>query len=158
MPRSKVKTLQLLLETGARSSEVLNARWEDLDFEAQLWRLPDSKSGRPQTIHLAAETVAWLKETPRSGVFLVPGPSPLKRRHSLRSAWVRVAERAGLEGVHLHDLRRSFGRRVTLMAAQLALRHSRPEVTSRVYAPVLGSEQSETIARVVPMMRGRARA
>ncbi len=151
---------QLLLENGnARERGAECAMGGSRLRVADMAPTEKTKSGRPQTIHLAAETVAWLRATPRAGAFLVPGPSPLKRRHSLRSAWVRVAERAGLEGVHLHDLRRSFGRRVTLMAglhaAQLALRHSRPEVTSRVYAPMLGSEQSDTIAKVVPLMRGR---
>ncbi|GBC80567.1 Tyrosine recombinase XerC [bacterium HR09] len=46
--------ITLLMETGARSSELLRARWEDVDLEAEppYWRIPSPKAGTPQVVPL----------------------------------------------------------------------------------------------------------
>ena len=41
----RVAALRLLILTGARRGEVLNLRWEEVDLEAGLLRLTDSKTG-----------------------------------------------------------------------------------------------------------------
>ena len=45
----------LLLDTGARKSEALCARWEDFDLEAGIWRIPSPKAGRPQVVPRTVE-------------------------------------------------------------------------------------------------------
>jgi integrase len=37
--------IKLLLLTGCRRSEILNLLWQEVDFEHQCLRLPDSKTG-----------------------------------------------------------------------------------------------------------------
>jgi integrase len=57
-----------------------------------------------------------------------------------------------LEGVHVHDLRRTYGLRVArhagILAASKLLRHSDARVTSRVYAP-LGLDELRRVADAV---------
>ncbi|MCP5119429.1 MAG: integrase arm-type DNA-binding domain-containing protein, partial [bacterium] len=40
-----IAALRLLMLTGCRLREILNLRWQDVDFEGQCLRLPDSKTG-----------------------------------------------------------------------------------------------------------------
>ncbi len=130
----------LLLETGARLSEVLRARWEHVDLEEACWYLPSPKSGRPQAIPLPPSTVAILKNTPAMGPYLVPGLDPKKPRFDLKRPWQDLCEKARLKNVHIHDLRRTYGlhaaRQAGLHIASKLLRHSTVAVTERVYVPL----------------------
>jgi integrase len=41
--------IPMLLLTGARKREVLDAKWEDFDLQRKQWRIPETKLGRPVT-------------------------------------------------------------------------------------------------------------
>lgn len=43
----------LILATGARVGEAMNARWEHVDLRTRTWYLPDTKNQRDHTIHLS---------------------------------------------------------------------------------------------------------
>jgi integrase len=53
--------LALLIVTGARRSEAMLAKWENVDLERGLLTVPRSKSGRPRHIPLAPVAVAFLQ-------------------------------------------------------------------------------------------------
>jgi integrase len=99
--------LRLLIFTGARLREILNLRWEHVDFDRGLLLLPDSKTGR-KTIILSAPTLGILSELPRVGALVIAGEDPNKPRADLKRPWEVVARHAGLAGVRLHDLRHTF--------------------------------------------------
>ncbi len=158
----------LLLTTGARLSEVLKARWDDFDLDGGNWRIPSPKAGRPQVVPLAATTVAMLRNTPRKGGLVVPGAKPDKPRFDLKKPWDDLREVAELPDVHIHDLRRDYGLRVSkaagLHVASKLLRHADVRVTERVYAPLgleelrkATEEQSGTLAKVLRMRKRKAR-
>jgi integrase len=142
----------LLLDTGARASEVLRARWEDFDLDRGLWRIPSSKSGRPQVVPLASQTANLLSTVLRFGAYVVPGETTDRPRHDLRAFWrglkAAVAAKLTAQGlptdhwgqVRIHDLRRTFGERVArtrgLHHASKLLRHGDVKVTEQVYAPL----------------------
>ena len=136
--------ITLLVETGARQSEVLRARWEDFDLAAGFWRIPSTKAGRPQIMPLASATVAMLKNLPRAADYVVAGRFPDKPRIDLKRPWEKLKVNAEIPDVHLHDIRRTFGlhvtRRAGLHIASKLLRHSDIRVTERHYAP-LGVEE-----------------
>ncbi len=96
--------LRLLILTGARLREILELKWDHVDFERGLLLLPDSKTGR-KTIVLNAPALAVLSELPRSGAYVIMGDDPDMPRHDLNRPWRLVSRRAGLDGVRLHDLR-----------------------------------------------------
>ena len=132
---------ELLLSTGARKSEVLRARWDDMDLEAQTWRIPSPKAGHPQTVPLPRTTVAMLKNTPQVGHWVVPGRWPERKpREDLRGPWLEIRKTAGVEDVTIHDLRRTYGLHVAKTAgvhvASKLLRHSTVRITEQVYAPL----------------------
>lgn len=56
-PRSEA-AIWLILSTGVRVSEAMNAEWANVDLDAASWHLPETKNGRPHTIHLSAFALA----------------------------------------------------------------------------------------------------
>ena len=150
---------ELLLSTGARKSEVLRARWDDMDLEAQTWRIPSPKAGHPQTVPLPRTTVAMLNNTPRVGPWVIPGRWPDRgHREDLRGPWLEIREKAGAKDVTIHDLRRTYGLHVARAAgvhvASKLLRHSTVRITEQVYAP-LGIDELRKATEKVG--RGRAK-
>ncbi|WP_421579511.1 tyrosine-type recombinase/integrase [Shinella sp. M31] len=106
-----VAAIRLLLLTGARKREILDLRWQDVDFQRGLLFLGDSKTG-PKTIILSEAAVEVLRQIPPIGKFVIAGASAgaedEKPRADLNAPWRAVLKRAGLEKVRLHDLRHSF--------------------------------------------------
>jgi integrase len=114
----------LSLLTGARKTNVLSMRWQDVHLERQTWQIPRTKNGTPQTVPLVAEALAILgKRRANAGdsEFVFPGSG--KRGHLVepKKAWQRILERAGLENLRLHDLRRSLGSWQAATGANLAV-------------------------------------
>jgi integrase len=130
----------LLIETGARVSEVLHAQWSDLDLDTGVWRIPSTKAGRPQVLPLAPSTVAVLAGLEHDGPFVVAGRYHDRPRSDLKRPWAKLQTAAKLEDVHIHDIRRTFGlhiaRRAGIHVASRLLRHSDIRVTERHYAPL----------------------
>ena len=56
--------LRLFLLTGLRKRELLSARWSNVDLERGEIRLPNTKSGEPQTRTLTTDAVEVLKGMP----------------------------------------------------------------------------------------------
>lgn len=137
----------LLLDTGARLSEVLKAKWEDFDLDekthAGTWRIPSPKAGRPQAQPILPSVGKVIAATPKlvDAPFLVVGRVADARRADLKKPWDRLREAAEIpKDLHVHDLRRSYGLRATraqgIFAASKLLRHANSGVTERVYAPL----------------------
>ncbi len=68
--------ISLLILTGARKSEVLNARWEDFDLSRKRWRIPLSKSGKARHVPLSEGAIKILDGVPRleGAVYVFPNP------------------------------------------------------------------------------------
>ena len=56
--------LKLLLLTGVRSGELRLARWENIDLDKGLWKIPaeNSKTGKPWTVPLSDTVTALLRQ------------------------------------------------------------------------------------------------
>lgn len=134
--------LTILVETGARMSEVLTAKWSDFDLDEEVWRIPSPKAGKPQTIPIAKTTAALLRKLPHVGPYVIFGRTAGRPRRDLKGPWSRALERAELTkaGIHIHDVRRTFGlaiaKQAGLHVASKLLRHGDIRITERVYAPL----------------------
>jgi integrase len=99
--------IRLLLFTGCRLREILHLKWEQVDLERGLLFLAELQDRR-KTVILNAPALAVLTGLNRLGSYVVPGDDPEKPRADLKRPWEAVARRAGLDGVRLHDLRRTY--------------------------------------------------
>ena len=104
-----VAAVRLLLFTGARLSEVLGLQWSWINLETGIVRLPDSKTGAKNLI-LPAPALELLAQLPRfaGNEHVIPGDRPGAPFMGIQKAWQRIRAVAGLEDVHLHDLRHAF--------------------------------------------------
>ena len=134
------QVIRLLLYTGARKREVLDAKWEEIDFSRQLLTVPPgrSKSKKPRHITLSDAAIELLQALPRQDdipwVFF--NPKTKKPPVSIFYAWDSIRKKVGLGEVRLHDLRHSYasflvnaGR--SLYEVQKLLGHHDPKVTMR---------------------------
>ena len=108
---SATRAIELLFQTGGRLSEIRLLRWEYLDADAGVLRLPDSKTGA-KTIMLPSEARAIINRCPRvnGNPFIFAGMVGAKTmaEATLRKAARRAAELAGIADFRVHDLRRTF--------------------------------------------------
>ena len=130
--------VSLLLLTGARVGELLNAKFEDVDLERRSWFIPTSKTGRSRHVPLSAAAVSIIKALPRFDgcPWLVPNPDTLKPFVSIKHGWQRAIRVAKLPGLRIHDLRHSaasfmVNSGVDLFAVGKVLGHASYQSTQR---------------------------
>ncbi len=100
------------LLTGARKSNVLSMRWEEIDFHFRTWRIPETKNGDPLTLPLSDKAIELLNERKQGAESDWVFPSPRDPFHHLndpKKAWGRILAKAGIKDLHIHDLRRTLG-------------------------------------------------
>lgn len=115
--------LLVSLLTGARRSNVLAMQWQDINFERAEWRIQETKNGTPQTVALSPEAVEILQNRKPSndGVFVFPGFGKAGHLMEPKKGWKRILERAGIEDLRIHDLRRTLGSWQAKLGASLPI-------------------------------------
>ena len=99
----------LLLLTGARLGELLNAEWKDMRLERRAWLIPTSKTGKPRHVPLSQAAIDVIGQLPRfeGCSYLVPNPETKLPFVTVKHAWQTARKEAGLRDLRLHDLRHS---------------------------------------------------
>ena len=99
------------LLTGARKSNTLAMRWQDINFASATWRIEITKNSDPQTVHLPQQAVdiltgrKWKSESP----WVFEGTGASGHLADPKKAWTRILTEAGIENLRIHDLRRTLG-------------------------------------------------
>jgi integrase len=100
------------LVTGARRSNVLAMRWEEIDFASAVWRIPRTKGNKSQSIPLVGPALKVLeaRRGQVTGEWVFPS-RVVKGAHVLefRKPWGKLLERASIGNLRLHDVRRTLG-------------------------------------------------
>jgi integrase len=104
-----IAAIGLLVLTGARLTEILTLKWEHVDLNCQVLRLPDSKTGA-KAIYLNDPAIKLLRAMPRveGNPHVIVGKKAGARLIDLQKPWRRIRAVASLDDVRIHDLRHSF--------------------------------------------------
>jgi integrase len=108
----------LAITTGMRQGEILQLKWDQIDFKNQLAHLKETKNGRPRSVPLVDEVVEELKrlhaiKNPHKS--LVFSSKTAFGEIDIKKPWQDALNRAGLINLRFHDIRHSFA---TLAARQ----------------------------------------
>ena len=132
-----IGAIRLLALTGARLSEILTLRWQDVDFDGASLRLPNSKTGK-KSIYLNPPALQVLSSLQRGAdnPYVIQGERAGAHLVNLQKPWRRIRKAAGLDDVRIHDLRHSFASVAAASGQSLyiigsLLGHSQPQTTSR---------------------------
>ena len=109
----------MLLFTGARKGNVFRMKWDEIDLDAKIWRIPRTKTGKNKTVPLADSAVELL-ETIKSNnpdeKYVFPSPASASGHIvDVKSMWTTLRKKANLKNFRLHDLRHTLA---TYMIAQ----------------------------------------
>jgi len=100
------------LYTGARKANVLAMRWDQIDFNLQLWRIPgtSSKNKESLVVPLTSSAIALLKtrKDEVDGAWVFPGKKEGCHLVEPKKAWYKLLESAKISDLRLHDLRRTL--------------------------------------------------
>ncbi|MFI5323998.1 MAG: tyrosine-type recombinase/integrase [Thermodesulfobacteriota bacterium] len=135
------------LSTGMRKSEILTLRWTNIDLESGVITIEqtNTKNKKMRRVPISSSLRTLLIELKLKGggnefVFLSLAGTPYKNHESLKGAFERVCEKAGIAGFRFHDLRhtaatRMIERGASIVAVSKILGHSDLKMTMRYSHP-----------------------
>lgn len=105
--------VNLSLWTGARKSDVMAMRWQDVSLDDNRWTVPDPKSRTPYVVPLTPEAVEILnsrqRARPENSPWVFPSHGASGHVVDLKRAWKFLLQRAKITALRQHDLRRTQG-------------------------------------------------
>lgn len=135
--REAAYCIQLLLLTGCRLGEIQKLKWEYVDLDAGLLRLPDSKTGA-KLVAIGQAVVKLFKSIPKvsNNPYVITGTIEDQHLTDMQKPWRRLRKRAGLDDVRIHDLRHSFASDALQLGEDLTmigrlLGHTQVQTTAR---------------------------
>lgn len=162
--QSAVRALRLLTLTGCRKNEILQLRWDWIDFEHGKIDFPDSKTGK-KSVYLNPPAIELLQQVEPlpDNPYVCPGKGGIGHLVNIQKSWNRIRGRAGLSDVRLHDLRHSFASVAAASGMSLymigkMLGHKDSSTTEK-YAHLVGDPLREAATqignRIAATMEGR---
>lgn len=132
-----VSCIQLLLLTGCRLGEIQKLKWDYVDLDAGLLRLPDSKTGA-KLVAIGHAVIEVFKTIPRieRNPYVITGQVEGQHLTDMQRPWRRLRKLAGLDGLRIHDLRHSFASDALQLGEDLPM-----------IGKLLGHTQVQTTAR-----------
>jgi integrase len=118
LPERYRPLMEIGLLTGLRASNLIGLRWRDVDLEAGVYTIPESKSGETLRFPMHPQVKAILAGLPRNGVYVFAegdGEPPWDFTHTFAAS----VKRAGIHDLHLHDLRHTFASRLAMAGVDL---------------------------------------
>jgi integrase len=157
--------IYLSLYTGARKSNVLTMRWDEVNFAMKEWKIPVTKNGECLTVPLVDEAVDVLKaikaEQEAKGLKIDwVFPSPASKSGHLqdpKKAWERILKRANIKDLRLHDIRRTLGSYQAIGGSSLpiigkSLGHKTHQAT-QIYSRMNLDPVRDSVNKAVGLMR-----
>jgi len=105
--------LYTFLKTGLRKSELINLRWDDLDFQRKCATVESKKSwhtktGKSRQIPLDDDLLNVLRKLPRTSEYIFLNTNGRKYDYHLNERVKKLEECIGIRNLTLHTLRHTF--------------------------------------------------
>ena len=130
--------LKALVLTGARKEELAGLTWAHVDFQWRKLTIAD-KVEQTRTIPLTPYLAQLLATLPRINAFVFASSSKAGRISDTRSSHAKALQSAGIDGLTIHGLRRSFsllGESAGAPAGAIAqVMGHKPSATAEGYRP-----------------------
>jgi integrase len=166
--RQSADIIRMLLLTGARRGETLQARWDDIDLVTGTWTKPAATTKRPteHRVPLSEATRRLLldlrERVPAESVWVFPAAGGDGHRRDVKDSWAAVCRAADINGARLHDLRHTYAS--VLASAGLSLPiigsllgHTSPSTTAR-YAHLLDDPLRRATEQASAVITGKPSA
>ena len=157
--------VRLCLLTGARSGEVMSAKWNQFDLDNGIWTKPSAhtKQKKTHTVPLNRQTIDVLRgiEQNSSG-FVFPGRNGSLHLTTIKKSWDKIRAAAGLRGVRLHDLRHTYASHVLAKIRNVRvvgdlLGHTQPQTTAK-YTHALPEHLREATEHMGELVASRVKS
>jgi integrase len=105
----------LLLETAMRIGEpLLYAQWSDIDWEQHVLSLRDGKTGK-RDVPLSPNAIRLLEQLKAEDDAYSPTGRIFNTTYeAIKKAWSEACKKAGISGIHIHDLRHTSATRYAI--------------------------------------------
>lgn len=115
--------IMISLLTGARKSNVLAMKWDEINFSLGEWQIPETKNGDSHRIPLSPAIMEILahRKTYANNKYVFPGSGTTGHLADPKKAWQRILKSAEIEDLRLHDLRRTLGSWMAASGATTAI-------------------------------------
>jgi integrase len=171
--RQAASIVRLLLLTGARRGEALQARWDELDLKVGVWTKPGAttKQKTEHRVPLSAPARQLLSELRAAAEmerekagqpisdFVFPSRGDTGHRVEIKKDWRALCKVASIHGARLHDCRHTFasvlasaGLSLPIIGALLG--HSNPSTTAR-YSHLMDDPLRAATERAGAIMSGK---
>jgi integrase len=144
----------MAMTTGMRKAELLNLRWNHIDFDKNLAFLGDTKNGEQRYCPIPGFVVDELKPFRQVGMGLL-FPSEIKpdQPREFKKYWLKALADADIQNFRWHDLRHTAASLLVMNGATLyetgeVLGHKSTQTTAR-YAHLSTAHKSELVNRVM---------
>lgn len=148
-----LKTFLLIaLNTGMRRGEILNLRWNQVDFNNKIITVRNTKSKKPRKIPMNKIIVDLLKRlfsTKGNNQFVIEKPGNSGPYTSISREWYNLMKTTGIIDLRIHDLRHTFATFAIrngkdVVALKKILGHSDIN-TTMIYVNILAESQENLI-------------
>lgn len=148
---------KILLFTGARKTNVLAMRWDEIDFDRRIWRIPETKNGESLEVPLIDYAIEVLNNIDKTNEWVFPSKTSKKGHFSdPKRPWKRILERAGIKDLRIHDIRRTLGSYQAITGSSLSiigrsLGHKSLEAT-QIYARLNNDTVRKSMGKAIDKM------
>jgi hypothetical protein len=102
--------ISLLMVTGVRQRDLVEARWSDFDLDSGVWEMPCVSGKDSRALELSAQALELVRQIPRrEGCdYLLANPKTGKPYKSFASSWQTILQKANLQNLEIDDVRNCF--------------------------------------------------